>query len=195
MPVSDFVKHNKGKLTIYISIVLLLLVIFRLASNHTSKTSAILGVTLLALDLLLFIVPAYSSFAVVDRLIKDKSKYSILSLFDAGYSVELDYKGHWLFFTRPFISATISGLPVKVYYTPGGKTTSPRIHFTFTPLMKAGSKRIYSTGTSFKVRLYSLLTKDVKPDILKCVEEAKAKNYTSGVGRPVAKNHFDLYAE
>ncbi|OJW98206.1 MAG: hypothetical protein BGO70_12140 [Bacteroidetes bacterium 43-93] len=154
----------------------------------------IIGLGFIVLSLICF-VPGYTTFLVIQRLTNDTSDYSVMPLFDSGYTIELENEKSWPFFTRPFISATISGLPVKVYYTPGGKTTSPRIHITFTPLMKAGSKRIYSTGTSFKVRLYTLLTKDVKPDILKCVEEAKAKGYTSGVSRPVAKNHFDLYSE
>ena len=142
---------------------------------------------------LLFFLPAINSFLVIRRLTGDNGAYSILPLFDAGYSVELRNEKSWFMFTTPCISATISELPVVIFFEPGSKYNPARIEFSFSPLMKEGSKRIYSNSISFKLPFVKRLLEDIKPDVLKCVEKTKESGLKSGAGRPISTVHFEAY--
>jgi hypothetical protein len=61
--------------------------------------------------------------------------------------------------------------------------------------MRQNSKRIFSTGVSFKMYLEKRLQKDVKPDVLNCIARAKYEGLTSGSGRAISTGHYEAYSD
>ena len=143
---------------------------------------------------LLFFYPAMNSFKVIQRLTDETEKHSIVPLFDPGYTIGLQDEKSWILFTTPCINATISGLPVLISYFSAFRDWS-QITFKFFPLMREGSKRICVEYISFNLYFVKRLKKDIKPDVLKFVADAKAKGLTSGVGRTISTIHHEAYAD
>ncbi|MBS1687845.1 MAG: hypothetical protein JSS96_03915 [Bacteroidetes bacterium] len=152
----------------------------------------IYGIIILFLGLTCFIIifPTIICFKVMKNMISDTSEYSLLPLFDSGYTIGIQNENTWLIFATPCINATINGLPVEIYYTPADKGNWAHLSCDFTPLIKENNKRIFVRHISFRMFLKRKLTKDVKPEILKFVSDIKAEGYCSGAGR---KTHIGAY--
>ena len=142
---------------------------------------------------ILFIVPALNSFRVIRRLTEDTSAFAVTPLFDNGYAIGTRYEKSWFFFTTPCINATISSLPLTIYYEPSSRSSPSYIAFKFRPLAKEGSKRIYVESINFTLRFKKRLSTDIKPQVAQFVAGIREKGFTSGAGRPVSTKHYEQY--
>jgi hypothetical protein len=144
---------------------------------------------------ILFIVPALNSFRVIRRLTEDTSAFAVTPLFDDGYMIGTRYEKSWFFFTTPCINASISSLPVTIYYEPSSRSNPSYITFRFQPLAKDGSKRIYSEWITFTLRFRKRLSTDIKPQVLQFTAGLKEKGLTSGAHKPVSTKHYEQYED
>jgi len=161
--------------------------------QHGRNFQIVIPSILFAAGFLVFILPSINGFRVIKNLINDNNENSLLPLFDSGFTIGVQNKNTWLIFATPCINATISGLPVKFYYTPSDRSSWAELVCICSPLMRENSKCIGSDVISFKLYLRKRLTRNVKPEILKMVSNLKAKGFSSGVGRKVSTKHFDAY--
>jgi len=144
---------------------------------------------------LLFVIPAVNSYTVVRRLTEDTGPFSILPLFDEGFTIKMRNINTWLMFTTPTITGSIAGFPVTIYYTTSSRSSWSKVDFKFSPLSKEGSRRIYGAGVSFTLYFKKRLKKDVKPEVLQCIDDAKKNGLVSGAGRALSTKHYESYAD
>ena len=129
------------------------------------------------LSWLLFFVLIGLGDSIVIRLQEDSSENSIIPLFDNGYTMQLLNEKSWLSICSEYFAGTIKGLPVEVRYKSGGKNTVPRLSFTFRRLCRPGYKPGIEKTVDFQIFIGKTLKTDIKPDVLKFVDDLISKGY------------------
>ena len=164
-------------------------------AQHNTLPVVFMLFCMLILLVLVFFYPSFHAFKMIKEMENDDTDISLLPIFDNGYTIGVRNEKSKLFFTTPSINATIQDLPVIIYYqgtkAKGGGLNAVHIHFW--PLMKEGSKRIYSDYMLYKPGRARRKNEDIKPAVLSFIEEIKKKGFTSGAGRPISSKHVDTY--
>ena len=137
-----------------------------------------------AIALFSAVLPALNAFKVINRLTDELANNNIVGLFETPYEIHLKNVKSWFSLTVPYIEGEVNGLPVLISYQKGSRGEWSYISFSFGPLAKVGSKRVYYDHLSFKLYIKKVLKRDIQPDVKKFVLEKKAKEFCSGKGRP-----------
>ena len=196
-----FWKLNRKKIIGYLAMLFIACAVVACLMVGNAKAQQHLSSLIIALLGMLFYIsfvlfyPSYHAFKVMDRLQNETSILSILTLLDSGYSLGLLHENSKLQFVKPCIHATIRGLPVKIYceVSKGDGAGINGIHVLFWPLMKDGSKRIFSDYIVYNPLRYKRRNEDVRPRVLAFIEDLKRKGFSSGGGRPISSKHVDTY--
>lgn len=124
---------------------------------------------------------AMSSYSAIEKLLKDTSERSLMPLFDEGYTLVPEDKKNPLMLTTENLKAKIAGIPLTVSFIAGGDEGRypPSIKFVFYPLYHPKYSYEQEKTLSFDLDSSSNLTRDIKPDIQRFVEELKASGYTA----------------
>lgn len=196
----NFWDYNRKKAAIWFGIASFVSIATTGIATFESPTTSFFPVVILTMVTALFIflsnlIPGINAFKVAKRLLDETNVFSIVQLFDDGFTLVLENEHSWLSYTKPLIKGSIDGLPVEVSYVAEYRSVWSDIIFSFKPLAKGGSKRIYSERISFSLFIRKRLTRDIKPEVLEFVSGVKAKGYFSGAGRIVSTKHFEQYAE
>lgn len=126
-----------------------------------------------------FVLRGISFYRTMRRIIEDRSELSILPLFREGYAVLLHNEQNRIFFTTERIKGEISGMPVTIAFSQGSPASWPALVFSFYPLHHATLGERTSVYMSFKLNIRNRLKKDIKPEVLRFVNDLREKGYTS----------------
>ncbi len=126
-----------------------------------------------------FVLRGISFYRTMRRIAEDRSELSILPLFREGYAVLLHNEHSRIFFTTERIKGEISGLPVTVAFSQGSPASWPALVFSFYPLNHATLGERTSMYLSFKLNIRNRLKRDIKPEVLRFVNDLREKGYTS----------------
>jgi len=126
-----------------------------------------------------FVLRGVSFYRTMRRILADQSALSILPLFREGYAVLLHNEHNSIFFTTERIKGEISGLPVTVAFSQGSPASWPALVFSFYPLNHATLGERTSMYLSFKLNIRNRPKKDIKPEVLRFVNDLREKGYTS----------------
>ncbi|MBX2905273.1 MAG: hypothetical protein KF744_04495 [Taibaiella sp.] len=126
-----------------------------------------------------FVLRGISFYRTMRRIIEDRSSLSVLPLFREGYNVLLHNEHNRIFFTTERIKGDISGMPVTVAFSQGSPASWPALVFSFYPLHHATLGTRTSMYLSFKLNLRNRLKKDIKPEVLRFVNDLREKGYSS----------------
>lgn len=126
-----------------------------------------------------FVLRGLGFYRTMRRILQDRSTLSILPLFREGYAVLLHNEHNHIFFTTERIKGEISGLPVTVAFSQGSPASWPALVFSFYPLHHATLGERTSVYLSFKLNIRNRLKKDIKPEVLRFVNDLREKGYTS----------------
>jgi hypothetical protein len=141
------------------------------------------------------VFPAANSFKVISRLTDELANHNIIGLFEKPPEIHFKNVKSRFSLTVPFIEGEVEGLPVIISYQNGARGEWSYISFSFGPLAKLGSKRVYYDHLSFKLYIKKALKRDIKQDVKNFVLEKKEKGFVSGKGRPLSTKHLEQYAE
>jgi hypothetical protein len=118
------------------------------------------------------------NYTMIGKLINDKSERSIIPLFDNGYSTLHGNFRH--IFKDICLKGTISGLPITVTIENiAGRQSQPAVKFTFYPLAHLFKGREIEMSVEYKMNFRKRLKGDIKPEVLKFVEDLKSKGYVA----------------
>jgi len=126
-----------------------------------------------------FVLRGLSFYRTMRRILQDKSALSILPMFREEYAVLLHNEHNHIFFTTERIRGEISGMPVTVAFSQGSPASWPALVFSFYPLHHATLGERTSVYLSFKLNIRNRLKKDIKPEVLRFVNDLREKGYTS----------------
>ena len=124
------------------------------------------------------IIQGVKHFRIIKSYTVDTSEKSFIPLFDNGITLVLNNIDWILFFTMQSLKGRISGLPVKISLFLDGRGGAYLL-FTFYPLAKQGGGSDILIDRKFKLGLLAKLKRDIKPDVLKFVNDLKEDGYTS----------------
>jgi hypothetical protein len=144
----------------------------------------IIAQCLLPMTFALFIMAVYTIkglvfFWTVNKFLLDESEWSIIPLFDEGYSIYLENADSKLFFTTEKLKGNIGGLPVVVSFPQLTRARWPTLVFNFYPLSQYDAEHKLYRKIDFKLDITRKLKQNIKPTVLSFVDELKLNGYTS----------------
>ena len=197
-----FWEVNKKKIVLFAALQFTVPFLFIYFITDAAFIAACCGASIVLVFGLAYTLPAAIAFKVIPGLLADTSSFSILPLFDAGYTVA--FRGKDSMFTgkvsrysyaQPNIHAAIMGLPVVVYFIPQFKTQQRQIVFRFYPLLRPGSNTIFEDKRAFDMPWTKRLETDVKQEVRDNAAELKQKGYYSAVGIAIKYVQVDSVAD